>query len=838
MQFPPTGATRHHFSNGFCAILEEDHSAPVVSARLWVETGSAHEGDWAGSGISHLLEHMVFKGTRSYDVTELARAVNAAGGQWNAYTSFDQTVYQIDGPAHEVSLFLKILCEMVFHPRLPQPDFETERDVIRREIAMGNDDPDSVHSKVLFSTVYQFDTRKHPVIGHRALFDLIGHDTMVNYHRDHYLPANSFLVLSGAIDTSAVLADLEGHAGEMPNQPFTSPSLRVEPEQVGARLSREEFAIPHSHLSLAWPVPALDHPDAPALELLSGVLGGGRASRLHLKLHEEEELAYHISAWSWSPPRGPGIWCVSAESDRADRDPLEERIQEEINDAFDHLATEDLARCKRQLFAHQFKTLTTASGRAGDLGSNWHEARNLNYTGHFLAQLDEVTMDDLRRVRDRWLTPSRLSTVSLDPETTGVTSAPAVRRRAPGPISRHTLSNGLTVLLRPDPRVPTVFLQAPFRAGLPSERPETSGLNALHTAVLSQGPKALTTAAFAREIESLGASLRASSGNNTSILSSFCLKPDLPRVLRLARDVVLTPGLREDDFERLREVQTADLLEALEDPVKTAFREMRRAIFGNQHYGLARLGTRESLASLTPERIRVHHGETFRAANGVLALFGDVDPDEVLPLLENSFGDLPEGAPAASKVLTPTGKGEVTATLDRQQAVLAIGYPGAGVDSEDAPALELIHEYCSNMAGPLFTRIREELGLAYFVNATQFHGIGTGLFAFYLGTAPEQLDLARAELLTAIARIAEDGIPAADLAATKNSVAAADALQNQSNRSMAQTCAINTLFGLGEHHHEENLARIQALDGPQIQAVAAKYFGAQEPVIATVLPTA
>jgi zinc protease len=170
--------------------------------------------------------------------------------------------------------------------------------------------------------------------------------------------------------------------------------------------------------------------------------------------------------------------------------------------------------------------------------------------------------------------------------------------------------------------------------------------------------------------------------------------------------------------------------------------------------------------------------------------------------------------------------------------VLAVGFPGAAVDSADTAALELIHEYCTNMAGPLFTRIREELGLAYFVSATQFQGLGTGMFAFYLGTAPGQLDLARRELLSAIARLAENGIPEADLAAAKNTVAAGDALQNQSNRAMAQTCAINSLFGLGEHHHEENLARIRALTPPDVRAVAARYFATREPVIATVLPSA
>ncbi|NNM28208.1 MAG: insulinase family protein, partial [Akkermansiaceae bacterium] len=179
---------------------------------------------------------------------------------------------------------------------------------------------------------------------------------------------------------------------------------------------------------------------------------------------------------------------------------------------------------------------------------------------------------------------------------------------------------------------------------------------------------------------------------------------------------------------------------------------------------------------------------------------------------------------------------EVEARLDKQQAVLAIGFPGATVDSPDVPALEMLHDYCANMAGPLFMRIREELGLAYFVNATQFHGQGTGLFAFYLGTSAAQVELARRELLIEIERLAMGGIPEEFFEATRTSVLSADALEGQSNRTMAQTCALDTLFGLGPHHHLDAAKRIRALTPGEVRETAAKYFGRREPVIATVLP--
>jgi len=836
MHFPATTATEHRFPNGFQVILDEDHAAPVVSAQIWVETGSQDEGPRTGCGISHLLEHMVFKGTKSYSVAELASTVNEAGGQWNAYTSFDRTVYYIDGPTAATPTFLKVLFELAFHPSLPKEDFETERDVIRREIDMGNDDPDNVASQLLFSTFFQKDPRRHPVIGHLALFDTLTYEDMVTYHRERYLPQNSFLVLSGAFDSTEVLAQISKFVEEQPARPLPEPVALTEPSPLGKRVARDQFQTPHSKLSLSWPIPSLEHPDSPAIELLATVAGGGNSSRLHTQLHEEEELAYHIGSWAWNPARGPGVFSVSAEADREDRDQLEVAILRELETLFEHLDESDLKKAKRQTLAQQFKTLSTASGRASDLASNWHEARNLNYTGLYLQQLETVTLEDLRRVRDTYLVDSRLTLVSLDPKEEAAAKEVKSPARTPGEITTHTLSNGLTLILRPDPRVPTISFQAAFRSGLPSETAATNGINALHSALLTQGTEKRTSAEFAREVESLGASLRASSGNNTSIISAFCLQPDLAEILSLASEMLLHPGFREGDLERMRQVQLAALEEALEDPVKTAFRSMRQTLFGPNHYGLSRLGTEDSIKALTADALRAHHQKIFQAHNGVLSLFGDLDPAATIDLCEKAFGSLPSGAPQETPDCAATGSGTLHTTLDRQQAILAIGFPGAPVDSPDAPALEVIHDYCSNMAGPLFTRIREELGLAYFVSATQFHGIGTGLFAFYLGTSPDQLELARTELLAEIVKIAKNGLSEEALAQTKTSVTAADAMQNQSNHAMAQTCAINTLFGLGVRHHEENLAKIQALTTAEVQATAARYFSEQEPVIATVAP--
>ncbi|NNC89206.1 MAG: insulinase family protein [Akkermansiaceae bacterium] len=837
MQFPPTTATQHDLPGGLCAILHEDHAAPVVSAQFWIETGSQHEGHLAGSGVSHLLEHMVFKGTQTFPGNELATVVNSAGGHWNAYTSFDRTVYYIDGPSVSLPVFLDVLFDLVYRPALPVNDFETEKDVIRREIDMGEDDPDSVATKLLFQTFFQRDSRRHPVIGHQALFDRVTHGDMTRYHRERYLPSNSFVVVSGDFDARELRDNLEVRATGLPTHPVVEAARSTEPQQLGSRVARRPFAVPTSHTTLAWQTPGLDHPDAPALELLSAVIGGGRSSRLYQTLHEERGLVHHVGSWFWSPPESPGMISVSAEVDLENRDTAESAVLDELAKLSRNGLDGEIEKARRMISAEQFKSLSTASGRASDLASNWHEARHLDFTRLYLQQLQAVTTDDLRRVADRYLREEGLTLTSLDPEHAPAPPArsPAATR-SPGEVISHRLSNGLTLVLRADPRVPTIYAQAAFRTGLPAESPATAGINTIHAALLTKGTTRRSATEIAVAVESLGASLRAGAGNNTSIISAFCLRDDLPAILELTEDVLVNPAFREEALERQREVQLADLREAQEDPVKTAFRLMRARLFGDRHYGLPRLGTADSLGGLDRDALGAHHRRFFHAGNGVLALFGDLDPAEAIASCEERLAGLPAGEAVPEADCAAEGTGEVEARLDKQQAVLAIGFPGATVDSPDVPALEMLHDYCANMAGPLFMRIREELGLAYFVNATQFHGQGTGLFAFYLGTSAAQVELARRELLIEIERLAMGGIPEEFFEATRTSVLSADALEGQSNRTMAQTCALDTLFGLGPHHHLDAAKRIRALTPGEVRETAAKYFGRREPVIATVLP--
>ncbi len=835
MEFPATRASVHTLDNGLTVILDPDPQAPVISTQAWVETGSIHEERYLGAGISHLLEHMVFKGTESYGGTEISNTVQAAGGEWNAYTTFDRTVYYIDGPAESAETFLSVLTEMVFKPSFPVDEFEKEKDVIRREIDMGLDDPDDRNGRLLYSTAYSIDPRSQPVIGHMDLFNQLTHEDMVEYHRDRYTTENTFLCISGDFDAKELLAFLTKTTADIPRT-FTRPAhVTPEPRQMGGRVRSETFAIPTSKLTMAWQVPELEHPDSPALDILAMILGTGRSSKLYRNIRENTGLCHHIGAWCMTAPRLPGLFAVSAIVDTNNSAELQEKILKEIKQLSQAEMEDELAKAKRMTLVSQIRTLATASGRASDLASNWHEARNLNFTRDYLTVIDRVTVGDLRRCAETYLIPDTLTITSLDPEEQIASSASCQTTSKRGELHTRELGNGLTLVTMRDDRLPTVSITMATLAGLLSETTENSGINSLLAKLMPKGTDTRTGENIADAMDSLGASFGISCGNNTTLTSASCLRDDLPAVLEILADVIQNPSLPTEALDREREAMIAGLREQAQDPLSVAFRRMRPALFGENGYGLNSAGTEESLNALTTESLAAYHQMYFTAKNSVLAIFGDIDPETVADDVEKYFGSMEAGERMSASAIDTPDPVEIHEQLDKQQAILTVGFHGASAHDDDNHALELIHDYCTDMAGPLFTKIREELGLAYYVSATQFHGINTGMFAFYMGTSPDQLDTARAVLLDEINRIAEHGIPENTLENVKTTWLASHALANQKIGSLARLSAIDVLLGFSADHHMQTPDAIRELTADDIKTAAQKYFG-KKPVIVTVMP--
>src|SRR5688572_11858153 len=380
LSLPENHARIFTLPNGLEIIVEEDHSAPVVSVQAWVKTGSIHEGAWMGAGLSHLLEHMLFKGTPARRPQDFARAVQDHGGYINAYTSFDRTVYWIDTPVRGLTEALDLLSDALMNSALPADELVKEQEVIRREFAMGFDDADSVAGKQLFSTAFTQHPLRHPVIGHLDVFNQLGREDLCAYYRARYAPNNIFFIVVGAVDADEIHDQLAKFFEKHPRRPLADVLLPREPAQLGRREEHTEFPTELTRLGLSWHVPEITHPDLPALDLLATVLGGGRSARLYRRLREDLGLVHGVDAWCYTPASA-GLFGVDAVLDPDKRDAVEREVLTMIEDMKENgSAPGELEKARRQFLAHQIGALTTMRGQAGDLGTNWLYARSLTFT--------------------------------------------------------------------------------------------------------------------------------------------------------------------------------------------------------------------------------------------------------------------------------------------------------------------------------------------------------------------------------------------------------------------------------------------------------------------------
>src|SRR6476660_7490155 len=202
--FPPNTAQKRILPNGLTVIVQQDRSAPVASVQAWCGTGSVDEDRHLGAGLSHILEHMLFKGTKTNPANAIAQKIQNVGGYINAYTSFDRTVFWIDVPKDGVPVALEVLADAMMNSILPAEEYAKEQEVIRREFAMGMDDPDRMAGQLLFATAYQRHPYRLPVIGLLAVFNQLTSDQVMSYYKSRYVPNNFTFVVVGDVNAEDV----------------------------------------------------------------------------------------------------------------------------------------------------------------------------------------------------------------------------------------------------------------------------------------------------------------------------------------------------------------------------------------------------------------------------------------------------------------------------------------------------------------------------------------------------------------------------------------------------------------------------------------------------------
>ncbi len=817
----------HTCSNGLTVLVQPDHAHPVVSVQFWVQTGSELEGKWLGAGLSHLVEHMVFKGTQKLSCVELAEAVQSVGGHWNAYTSETRTVFYINGPSDSWRSFVDILTQLVFYPTFPEEEFEREKEVIRREMAMYRDDPQDAAWKALIGTLYYRSPRRLPVLGEPAQFDRLRLCDLKQYHALRYVPNNVFVTVAGDVDPDEMFSFVEEKISDLSPGDVALPSLPKEAKQWGTRLFRTEFAQPTSTLMLAWRIPDANHPDAPALTVLAHILGTGRTAWLYEYFHDEEGIVHDISA-SLIPSQGEeGAFVIEADVEREKRDQYRDSLLNYMEKLPADRWVAALKRTCRQLEVARLSRLRTAEGRAQALGVAWFVSGNVHASEEWREALERLTPEDMMRVSATYLRRDCLCEVSVDPLGSNPQQEKMISAETSDAMRTLRLENGLRVVLRPNKRLPEVCACVAFEAGAPSETAETAGINALMSECLMKGTTTRTAAELASVLEDLGGSIHAEVGNNTLTVRTHCLSPDLAVALDVLADVCINPTFPEELVKRERDAMLADVLDSLEDPSELAFRELKRQCYGEVSYGNPTDGSPESIPNLTRELLAEQKKRILCAENAALCLVGDFDCDEAESHIRHTLGAMKRGRRICSVATPPQRSSDRVLVRNKEQTVIVAALPGVNVLSSEYRAVLLLNQWCRDMAGPIFSEIREKRGLAYYAASTVLFGVDAGNFCIYLGTSSEQCDAARRAVEETMQLLYETGMPEETLERVRAGALSAQAMAMQSPGRLCSAIAVDAVLGLPVDSVDRASEQIRGVSVKEVNQVMKRIFSPQ-----------
>ncbi len=834
----PPGVTLTTLENGLTIIVREDHNAPVVSAQAWAMAGSIHEDRWLGAGLSHILEHMLFKGTTSRPGSRIDQEVQEAGGYMNAYTSFDRTVYHIDVPNTGAAKAIDILCDIMQHATLPPDELAKEMDVIRREMDMCHDDPGRRASRRLFETAYTKNPYRFTVIGYPDIFNEVKPDDIRNYYTEKYAPNNVFYVVAGDVKANEIVAQIKTAYAKSKSKAMPLGVLPLEPKQTAAREIIEESPVELGHVHFAWHIPELRHADVPALDVLAVLLGSGRSSRLFQQVRERQGVVHHVDAWTYNPGL-PGLFGVSAIVDGGQFEAANAAMLAEIEKIKClSVSADELHKAIKQFISAMLSSRKTMEGQAQNLGGNWLAANDLNFSERYLAAVKHVTTHDVQRVGRQYLTPENRTLYALLPEGAAPKARAEIESNADHPIQKIVLPNGLTLLVKEDHRLPFVEFRAVFNGGVLAENAANNGTTMLLAKMLIKGTATRSAEKIATEIESVGGHIDSYGGNNSFGINAEVLSEDFATGLNLLTDVILNPIFPADELEREKEIQIAGIRSRKDELLKSASLAMRGALFGDAGYGLDSLGTEESVANVSVAGLKEFHQRLTTPNNSVLAIFGDVNAGEVKAAIEKALGNWKMGKDIRPSTfnLPQTTLKRVELTRDKKQAVLVIGFPGTTLVDDDRYALDLLQECCSDLGSRLFLRIREQLGLAYYVGAQNFAGLVPGYFAFYTGTEPAKAAQVEAELLKEAELLRTEGLTAEELKRAKAKIIGQKKIARADLGNLASTSALDELYGLGWQRAELDDAKYESVTLEHATTIAQKYLKPGAAVVAVVKP--
>lgn len=844
----------HTLANGMQVVIHQDQRFPLVSMRLFVRAGSAHEQP-GQEGISHFLEHMVFKGTHSRAPGQVAREVEEVGGHLNAGTSFDYTVYTIELPAHEWKLGLDILQDMIFGSTFDPQELSQEISVVLAEIERSRDNPGSRIFNSIQSTLFHGTPYAHPILGYSDTVCEFDRNDLQNYISRLYQPGSMVLSLSGDIDLQPVLNEAQRLFGELKNRNakvLPSPvEIFIRDRSVEQRVSVEHGPWTKAYMAVAVPAPELSSPMTAAFDILAYLLGGDRTSLLYREFKYEQGLVDQISARAIALER-TGLLYFYAGLSPDGVEPFREGFLSSLADLKEaEFTREHINRAVVNIEESIFRSRETLGGNASRLGFHQLFENDPRAEEKYLHNLKRVTRKDLQEIIDSYLCPDNMAVSVLLPDQVKMSGESFInslarhspQTRDPDPQARDAedkaevidLGRGRKMVIMHDRHLPHASLSIAWPGANSLIPYDHQGLPQLTASALTRETEDRSFHQIQEFLRDRAASISASASRNIFTLNARYPASYSSDILGLVAEIILKPTFSPNELQRAASDQVAEIRQQEDRPLGYAFRHLFPFLFSSGSYSHLQLGEQEFVLGVTPEMAR-SFWEKQKSAPFVISVCGDIDRHA----LDRLVADLSAVDTMKETVRVDFSWSEIktkdVVLRDRAQAHLLMVFPVPGKKHEHSPALNVMNKVLAGQGGILFRELRDRQGLAYSVTSLLWQSTEAGFLALYIGTYEDRVDEALKGFKEIVARLRSQSLESDEVRRASNLIFGEYHRGRQTIASRSGEAAGLLALGLELDFNLEMTEAAGQVTPQELKKLAVKYLDLEKRYLMRVLP--
>lgn len=854
MNFEKNGSIKsYQLPNGLRLIVEEDHTSPVVAIQAWVRVGSADESDDI-AGIAHLHEHMLFKGTAKRGIGEIAKIIEENGGDINAWTSFDDTVYHIVMPSSRVDMGIDIITDVVMNSSFDPKELQKEKEVIIEEIRQNRDIPQRRLIDEIFRLSYDLHPYKRPVIGYPESVRSITRQKIYDFYKKYYVPANIVIVVVGDVLSDDIYNRIQklmpGLSDEVPSRERV-----VEPPQRSPKVRIIKDRFVESQIGIAWHITGVKDEDTPALDLLSVLLGSSQSSKLRESVVLDKTIATDVFAYSYTP-MDKGLFIVGAGLPFAN-------IPAGFNEIFDVInkyryvkfSTAEVNKAIVQVESDDIFSQTTMQGRARKLGFYQLMTGDHNYGTRYLNKIRGITPDDLLRMAKNYLTLENMSVVLLLPDDVKeqIISEEQILnyykaredfyrkregdKREIKEIYKKVLRNGITLIVESNPRLPIVSVRTASLGGVRYEDEKSVGISYFISRMFTRGNTSLNTLQINRTMDNIGGSIGGYSGKNSIGIRSEFLSKYQDIGFKIMLDCLFRSTFSEEEIEKERRLIIEEIRNREDDLTFQTLQLFLNHLFVRHPYRYDIIGTEKSISSLKRDDIINFYKRIIVPSNVVIVVVGDVDPQFVEELIEQSTSDIPAHEFAPIRLASEDSPEQLRRVIlykEKEQAHIVVGFLGGTIYDKDRYALALLSVILEGQSGRLFLDLRDKKSLAYTVSSFHVDGLERGYFAIYLSCSQHKVNQSENAIFEEISELIKNGVTAEELERAKNYLIGIRSIEMQEYATRTHIYALDELYGLGFDYHNKYATLIKAVSTDDIKEVVNKYLNPDRAVVAVI----